>query len=78
MSFFLLINIPLSSVEPPEAYILNVHEVSGLICERAVNDEKLERSTRRLCQIMCQTMVFRPNFFEALFLAPKMFKWSGT
>ena len=68
----------LSSAEPPEAYILNLHEVFYLICERAVNDGKVERSTRRLCQIMCQTMVFRPNFFKALFLAPKMFKWSGT
>ena len=61
-----------------EAYILNLDEVCSLICERAVNDRKIERSTRRLCQIMCRTMVFRPNFFKALFLAPKMFKWSGT
>ena len=58
---------PLTSAEPPEAYILNLHEVCSLICERAVNDGKIERSTRGLCQIMCQSMVFK-----ALFLAPKM------
>ena len=33
----------LSCAEPPEAYILNLHEVCCLICERAVNDGKIER-----------------------------------
>ena len=44
-------------------YILNLHEYINLqevyseINERAVNDGKVERSTRR-----CKTMVFRPKF----------------
>ena len=48
--------LPVCSAELPEACILNFHEVCYLISERAINDGKIERSTRRLCQIMCQNL----------------------
>ena len=41
----------------PQSFLklyIKLHEVCYLISERAITDGKIERSTRRLCQIMCQ------------------------